>query len=62
MAKIFGGNPPRNAMTADLRCLMKKYGDTSRRNVTVKIRPVSTVPGYVVYHKTRDVSGQSLFS
>jgi len=27
-AKIFGGNPPRNAMTADLRRLVKKnYGD-----------------------------------
>jgi len=24
--------------------------------------PVSTVPGYVVYNQTRDVSGQSLFS
>jgi len=23
-AKIFGGNPPRNAMTADLHCLVKK--------------------------------------
>ena len=28
-AKIFGGNPPRNAMTSDLRRLVKKnYGDT----------------------------------
>ena len=26
--RIFGGNPPRNAMTADLRRLVKKYGDT----------------------------------
>ena len=27
-AKVFGGNPPRNAMTADLRRLVKKnYGD-----------------------------------
>ena len=26
-AKIFGGNPPRNAMTADLRRLVKKYRD-----------------------------------
>ena len=26
-AKIFGGNPPRNAMTADIRRLVKKYGD-----------------------------------
>jgi len=34
----------------------------SSRNMTVEIRPVSTVPGYVVYHQTRDVSGQSLFS
>jgi len=34
----------------------------SRRNVTVEIRPVSTVPGYVVYHQALDVSGQSLFS
>ena len=34
----------------------------SRCNVTVKTGPVSTVPGYVVYHQTRDVSGQSLFS
>jgi len=25
--KIFGGNPPRNAMTADLRRLVKNYGD-----------------------------------
>ena len=24
--KIFGGNPPRNAMTADLRRLVKNYG------------------------------------
>ena len=30
--------------------------------MTVEIGPVSTVPGYVVYHQTRDVSGQSLFS
>ena len=34
----------------------------SRRNLTVQIRPVNTVPGYVVYHQARDVSGQSLFS
>ena len=34
----------------------------SRCNVTVETSPVSTVPGYVVYHQTRDVSGQSLFS
>jgi len=27
-AKIFGGNPPRNAMTTDLRRLVKNYGDT----------------------------------
>ena len=26
-AKIFRKNPPRNAMTADLRRLVKKYGD-----------------------------------
>ena len=26
-AKIFGGNPSRNAMTADLRRLVKNYGD-----------------------------------
>jgi len=26
-AKIFGGNSPGNAMTADLRCLVKNYGD-----------------------------------
>ena len=25
--KIFGGNPPRNAMAADLRRLVKNYGD-----------------------------------
>jgi len=25
--KIFGANPPRNAMTADLRRLVKNYGD-----------------------------------
>jgi len=25
--KIFGGNPPMNAMTADLRRLVKNYGD-----------------------------------
>jgi len=25
--KIFGGNPPRNAMTTDLRRLVKNYGD-----------------------------------
>jgi len=31
----------------------------SRRNVTVESRPVSTVPGYVVYHQTRDLSRQS---
>jgi len=36
--------------------------DASRCNVTVETDPVSTVPGYVVYHQTRDVSGQSLFS
>ena len=34
----------------------------SRCNLTVENGPVSTVPGYVVYHQTRDVSGQSLFS
>jgi len=27
-AKIFGGNPPRNAMITDLRRLVKKYGYT----------------------------------
>jgi len=26
-AKIFGENPPRNAMTADVRRLVKNYGD-----------------------------------
>ena len=43
-AKIFGGNPPKNAMTADLRRLVKKkYGDalntlvcTRRKEITKK--------------------------
>jgi len=34
----------------------------SRWFLRVQNHPVSTVPGYVVYHQTRDVSGQSLFS
>ena len=34
----------------------------SRGLLRVQNRPVSTVPGYVVYHQTREVSGQSLFS
>jgi len=42
-AKIFCGNPPRNAMTADLRRLVKKCGDalntvlcTSCKEITKK--------------------------
>jgi len=35
--------------------------DGSRTGMPDESRPVSTVPGYVVYHQTRDVSGQSLF-
>ena len=31
----------------------------SRGQMPVRTRPVSTVPGYVVYHQTRDLSGQS---
>ena len=49
-----GSGRPKSARTAQ--------NIVSSRNVTVEIRPVSTVPGYVVYHQTRDVSGQSLFS
>jgi len=33
------------------------YG--SRGEMPVRTGPVSTVPGYVVYHQTRDLSGQS---
>ena len=42
-----------------LTVLTRSEVNVSRRNVTVEIRPVSTVPGYVVYHQTRDLSGQS---
>jgi len=35
-AKIFGGNPPRNAMTADLRRLVKNYGDTANTLVCTR--------------------------
>ena len=45
-----GSGRPKSARTAQ--------NIVSSRNVTVEIRPVSTVPGYVVYHQTRDVSGQ----
>ena len=42
-----------------LTVLTRSEVNVSRRNVTVEIRPVSTVPGYVVYHQTRDLSDQS---
>ena len=43
-------------------CSLNHSFTGSRCNVTVETGPVSTVPVYVVYHQTRDVSGHSLFS
>ena len=38
----------------------RQHGNvTSRGEMRARTGPVSTVPGYVVYHQTRDLSGQS---
>ena len=49
---------PKILEAAGLQYLWARIG-VSRSNMTVRTGPVSTVPGYVVYHQTRDLSGQS---
>ena len=54
-SRIFGQNTKSliilSTATGENRFVLQWYfGYASRRNLTVQTRPVSTVPGYVVYH------------
>jgi len=51
-AKIFGGNPPRNAMTTDLRRLVKNYGDTVNSLVCTRGKEITkkNIKNRVIFH------------
>jgi len=56
-AKIFGGNPPGNAMNADLRRLVKNYGDalntlvcTRGKEITKKDKKRNVYAVRVTFH------------